>query len=392
MTILGVIQTEEPIAVDEVRSILEERLLAYPRFSMRFARSRFGRLILESDPNFDISFHVRTIPNPGSEARLLETLGGLAGSILPEGRAPWEVLVVENYEGGTLIIPRLHHSLADGIALIQVLVSLCDDAPEHRPPLTADATGRQGIVSRWLRVLTEAVRLALLPSDPPTSIKAPLSGVKNTAWSLPVSTTALRAAAAERGVTINDLVTAAISGALSAVLAERSEAEIDTLRAMVPFNLRNAEVGQPLGNRFGLVLPELPVGDLDSGARLRQVNRTMANLKSSAQGAAAYFVLNVMGFSARVVESLLVRFFGRKSSLVMTNVPGPSEPLSFGGRSISKLLFWVPQAGGIAVGVSVISYGGELTVGVLADDASLPDPMLLIEAYEKELAAYGVPA
>ena len=118
----------------------------------------------------------------------------------------------------------------------------------------------------------------------------------------------------------------------------------------------------------------------------------MTRLKRRAEAAAAYLVLNVMGFSAAAVESALVRFFGRKSSLVMTNVPGPRKPLHFGGRRIERIMFWVPQAGGIGLGVSIMSYHGSVTLGVVSDVGSLDEPQQLVDAFGRELGSYGVGA
>lgn len=388
MTILGVIELDDRLSVERVRAILSERLLAYPRFSMRFGRGRFGRLRLESEPDFDIARHVRTIDDPGSEPALLAVLEGMAGTLLPEGRSPWEVLVAERQGGGTLLIPRLHHSLADGVALIQVLVSVTDDPPEHMAP--DNAHHRRGKLAAAVRTVLESVRLALLPSDPATTLKAPLTGTKRMAWSREIPLEAVLGAAKASGSKINDVMLAGLAGGLRAVLASRGEEIPSSLRAMVPFNLRPPDPEQPLGNRFGLVLPDLPVGTPEPAERLLLVRRMMNRLKRNAQGAAAYALLQMMGFSAAVVESALVRFFGRKSSIVMTNVPGPREHLHFGGARISRLMFWVPQAGGIAVGVSLITYAGSARIGVLADAGSLPDPGALVEAYERELESLGV--
>ncbi len=389
MTILGVLELDAPMTAEAVRVILTERLLVHPRFSMRFVRSRLGRFDLVPQDGFDLARHVRSIPAPADDAGYRAMLGELAGGMISRDAPPWEILVIEDLDGRSVLLPRLHHSLADGISLIQVLVSLCDEPPEHRPPPSAAATGG-GIVSRVVGIVWEALRLAALPIDPPTSLKAPLTGRKRTAWTRPVPLDHLRTAAAEHGATVNDIVLGALSGALGRILASRDEGGVAALRAMVPFNLRTPEAGQPLGNRFGLVLPELPVGTPLASRRLERVNAMMSRLKSRSQGAAAYTVLNVMGVTAAVVERALLWFFGRKSSLVMTNVPGPREPLHFGGRAIDRIMFWVPQAGGIAIGVSVISYAGTVTVGVLADDGSLPDPEELVIAYEDELAGYGV--
>ncbi len=390
MTIVGVIGLDAPMTVEELRTILAERLLAHPRFSMEFATNSWGRLVLRPAESFDITDHVRAVAAPVDEAAFQGFLSGLASGLLPQGRPPWEVLIVEDYRGKAQLVARLHHSLADGISLIQVLVSLCDEPDDSVSAATAGSDrGGSWLVRAW-RVLTAAIRLALKPPDPATSLKSPVTGTKNVAWSQEFDLGVLKASARSRGATLNDLLTAAVAEALAGELASRGEAH-DVLRAMVPFNLRPPIVGQPLGNQFGLVIPALPVGPVSQDERLALVRSRMAELRETAEGTAAYVVLNFMGLTARIVESAIVWFFGKKSSLVMTNVPGPRQTLRFGGRAIDRLMFWVPQSGGIAVGISVISYAGQVTVGVLADEASLEDPKSLVRRVEQALEDYSVP-
>jgi diacylglycerol O-acyltransferase / wax synthase len=184
---------------------------------------------------------------------------------------------------------------------------------------------------------------------------------------------------------VNDVMLTAMSGALRDHLLDRGERLQRDLRAMVPFNLRPPEVGRPLGNRFGLVLPALPVSLDDPIARLRRVQQRMAQIKDTPEASAAFSILTVMGLSGWAVESLLVRFFGTKSSAVMTNVPGPAERLRFAGRRVDRIMFWVPQAGGIGLGVSLLSYAGSVTVGILGDTALLEDPGELVSRFHDEL-------
>lgn len=388
MTILGVIGLDGPMSVDDVRRIVGTRLLRHARFGMRLGRGRWGRHRLEVQDGLDLDQHVRGLPPIGSDEELADLLGDLAGGVLADGRAPWEVFVVEDQRGSTLLVPRLHHSLADGISLIQVLVSLTDEPPLHRPP--PPATDRPGPLTRAWRIVSESVRLVLLRPDRPSALRSPLTGVKRAAWSAPVDLAVLRDAARSQGATVNDLVLGALSGAIGTLLAANGDADVRSVRAMVPFNLRPPDPTQPLGNRFGLVLPELPI-EADRSVRLRRISDGMAGLKSRAQGAASFALLTVMGVTARAVETALVRFFAAKSSLVMTNVPGPADPLHLGGRRIDRLMFWVPQAGGLGLGVSVLSYAGTVVVGILADTGTLADPGVLVAAFEDELVAYGVP-
>jgi diacylglycerol O-acyltransferase len=388
MTILGMFELSGPISVEEVRSVLNDRLLEHPRFRHRLDSGRSGRLRWREDGGFDLAAHVHPLDPPGSTADLTAILGDLAGTTFEHDRSPWKIFVIENHNGRAVLIPLLHHAIADGVALIQVLVSLCDDPPEHRGPPPVDSGG--GRLRRGWQLIRAVLRLALLPRDRPTSLRADLSGTKRVAWSAPLDLDMMRRAAASSGGTVNDLVLSALAGAIRSELLERGETPPESIRAMVPFNLRPPQPGQPLGNRFGLVLPDLPVGSPDPRRRFELVRARMEQIKATPEAVAAFGLISMMGFSAAAVEAALVAFFGRKSSVVVTNVPGPSQRLHFAGRTIERLLFWVPQAGGIALGVSVMSYAGTVVLGVLSDTASLPDPDGFVRRFEAELVALGL--
>jgi diacylglycerol O-acyltransferase / wax synthase len=414
MVIVGFFELDRPIDVDTVRSIIEERLLVYERFRQRVEENGRGRPWWVEDEQFDIAHHV-------FRARIVEPVGPrafntyvdhLASASFLGDRPMWEMHVVERLGRGSAIVAKLHHSIADGIALMQVLLSICDDveptAREHRRRhrwgrvgAGVEVIGREAWqVARRPRRLAElageaigfagaTARLALLPPDPRTSLKSPLSGVKRTSWSEPIPLDRLRDIGRPLRATVNDVMLTAMSGALRDHLLEQGERLHRDVRAMVPFNLRPPEVGRPLGNRFGLVLPALPVGLDDPIARLHRVQERMAQIKDTPEASAAFSILTVMGLSGWAVESLLVRFFGTKSSAVMTNVPGPSERLRFAGRRVERIMFWVPQAGGIGLGVSLLSYAGSVTVGILGDTALLEDPTELVARFYDELDVLG---
>lgn len=396
MVITGFFELEGPIDTAAVRKLLEERLLPFERFQQRVAESRWGRPWWETEVDFDLDRHVVTAPleSPVTHAEFNRFIDVLAGTPLPPERPMWEVHVVEELDGGSAIVARLHHSIADGLALIGVLLSLCDDVPAAPPITIAPPRSRADLGNvRWavdrtrhgLAFATATARLALLRPDPVTSLKTDLSGFKRTAWSEPFALDHLQGVARPLGATVNDVLLTAVSGALRSHFLGRGETIGRDVRAMVPFNLRSDI--DDLGNRFGLVLPSLPVGEPTLRGRLDRVRRRMAQIKGTPEGAAAYSILIAMGWSGRAVETALVRFFAAKSSAVITNVPGPRTALHFGGRRIGRIMFWVPQAGGIGLGISLLSYAGSVQVGVLADTALLADPHDFVASFENELAA-----
>ena len=142
-----------------------------------------------------------------------------------------------------------------------------------------------------------------------------------------------------------------------------------------------------LGNSFGLVFLSLPVGIVDPVRRLRAIKKEMDELKGSPEALVAFGVLNVMGLAPVEVERLGLRFFGSKATAVLTNVPGPREPLYLAGRKVEKVMFWVPQSGRLALGLSILSYAGGVMLGAATDEGLVPDPEKIVDAFGAELEA-----
>jgi hypothetical protein len=156
---------------------------------------------------------------------------------------------------------------------------------------------------------------------------------------------------------------------------------------MVPVNLRGGTPPTDLGNHFGLVVLALPVGVRDPLARLAAVKARMDHLKGSPEALATHGLLRAMGWAPRSVEDLGVWFFGTKASMVLTNVPGPRAPLRLAGTEVSRIMFWVPQSGRMGIGISIFSYAGNVTIGIIVDASLVPDPDALVADLHVEFLA-----
>jgi hypothetical protein len=156
------------------------------------------------------------------------------------------------------------------------------------------------------------------------------------------------------------------------------------LRALVPVNLRPLEEAWKLGNRFGLVFLDLPLGVRNPIARLYAVRENMRALKGSYQPVLALGLLAAMGAGPRVLQDALLGTLSRNASAVMTNVPGPQQPLYLAGAAIDGLMFWVPQSGDIGLGVSIISYDGKVQFGLVTDAGLCPDPEAIVARFGAE--------
>jgi WS/DGAT/MGAT family acyltransferase len=179
-----------------------------------------------------------------------------------------------------------------------------------------------------------------------------------------------------------------VAGALRHYLLDKGE-PVDgvTLRALVPVNLRPVEQAYKLGNQFGLVFLDLPVGIANPVERLYAVRANMNALKGSYQPLVAMGLLAAMGAGPRLLQDVVLTMLARNASAVTTNVPGPQEPLYMAGAQIASLMFWVPQSGDIGMGVSIISYAGEVQFGIVTDRGLCADPEKIIARLEPEFEA-----
>jgi diacylglycerol O-acyltransferase / wax synthase len=403
MVITAVLTFDGRIQLSCLRRTLEERLLRFRRFRQRIVEPRLGIGLphWEDDPHFSLDRHLfpASLPEPGDRAALEALVGDLMSGTLDYERPLWQFHLVEDFEGGSALVARLHHSIADGLALIHVLLSL-DDVPGNESvadtwaagqSLLRHGSGRGGRARLAFQILAAGrslVGLLGMRFDPPTPLRGSLGVRKRAAWSEPVPLEEVRELGRALGGTLNDVITGAIAGALRRYLEERGvEAGGRPLNAVVPVNLRPASDVGTLGNHFGLVFLALPVDEPEPVARLRAVRREMDALKASPQAMVVYGLLQLFGRAPRWLERLLVNFLGRKATIVMTNVPGPRESISLCGKRLAGLMAWVPQSGRLAVGVSVLSYAGMLQVGVVADERLVPDPGRIVADLQQELEA-----
>ena len=233
-------------------------------------------------------------------------------------------------------------------------------------------------------------RLLLMSPDPQTLFKGELGVSKRAAWSAPIALDDIKAIGRAVGGTVNDVLLAAVTGALRRYLLGRG-AQVDGLdvRAAVPVNLRAPNEPPTLGNRFGLVFLSLPIGADDPLDRLYDLKQRMEAIKGSPEALVTFGVLHAMGLMTSQLQDVGMALFGSKATAVMTNVPGPRETIYLAGAPVRELMFWVPQSGRLGLGVSIISYAGQVRLGVATDVRLIPDPDTIIGAFHDEFELLG---
>lgn len=434
MMIVGVWTLAPGIRYQDLCARVEERLLKYARFRQRVVEDAAGATWVE-DEDFDIAHHVvreklRRSARGAEQAALQDRIGELAMQPLDRDRPLWQMHVVEDYGGGSALIVRIHHCIADGIALISVTMSLVDGgaAPPERKrrpvaegaedwiadtlikpftDMTVKALGAAGegavrslgllrdprkgmsgpleLAKLAYQVISDAAALALMPDDSRTRLKGKPGTSKRVAWCEPIPLDEVKAVGRALHCSVNDVLLSCVAGAIGGYLRSLGDDVTgQEIRAMIPVNLRPIEQAYKLGNRFGLVPLVLPIGMDNPIERVYEVRRRMNALKGSTQPILAFGLLAVAGLLIKPAQEAMLSLFGNKTTAVMTNVPGPREKLKFLGSTLEQSMFWVPQSGDIGLGVSILSYGGGVQFGVIADSALCPQPQKIIDEFEPE--------
>jgi WS/DGAT/MGAT family acyltransferase len=430
MMICGVLIFRERVALARLKATLAKRFLRFKRFRQRVAQSSAGAY-WETDPAFDLATHVKRIVLPGRAAKAeLEMLASkLMSTPLDPARPLWQFHLVERFDGGSAVIMRIHHCYADGIALIQVMLSMTDAdragrAAGLRPPprtrevdpndplagllepvadtlklamktgstlvekgidLLQDPAMAVQLVEQGSALTADIAKLVLMREDSRTRFKGKPGITKRVAWADPVPLTEVKAVGRALDCSVNDVLLSSVAGALRSYLTRRGDDVAGaTLRALVPVNLRRPEKAWKLGNRFGLVFLDLPLGIENPVERVYAVRAKMRELKGSYQPILAFAILAAMGAGPKLLQEQLLALLAKNATAVMTNVPGPQQPLYFAGAKIDSLMFWVPQSGDIGMGVSILSYDGHVQFGLVTDRGLCPDPDRVIERFAPE--------
>jgi WS/DGAT/MGAT family acyltransferase len=424
MMIVGVLVLAGPVDVPRLEATLARRILAIPRFRQRTDARPTGTWWTD-DAHFDIARHIKRIrlPGAGDKAELQRLVAELASTPLDPDHPRWQFHIVEDYEGGAAVVARIHHAIGDGVAMIGVLLSLTDGnlTPGRRRKRSVSAEGGHGAWSDLVERVTgtmqeglqlsiealrksftaagnptqllrdgtgiaaELVYLLLMPQDTPTRFKGMPSGNKRIAWSEPIVLPEVKAVSNILGCSINDMLLTAVAGALRGYLVEKGdETRGVEVRALVPVNLRPPGSEHTLGNRFGVVAIELPVGLENPLARLGEIHRRMETLKRSYEPLATLGLLEALGYAPQAVQDSLFDLLLSRATAVMTNVPGPQQPLHLAGNEIKQVMFWVPQAGNISMGVSILSFNGQVQFGLITDEATVPDPEVIVARFKPE--------
>jgi diacylglycerol O-acyltransferase len=421
---------------EDLLALIGQRLVYLPRYRQRVMAvpGHLARPVWVDDVDFDLNYHVRrsALPAPGSEAQLFELVARLMSRPLDKERPLWEAYFVEGLDGDRVaLVTKTHQAVVDGVGTIELGQLILDTSPQDceagedtwaprrqpsRGQLLLDAVsetvqrpgelvenGRsaaQDAVATAEKVVgtvggvASALRTMARPA-PAGPLNVPVSGGRVFAV-VRTSLDDYRRVRAQHGGTVNDIVLTAITGALRQWLLSRgSSLDGDsTVRALVPLAVRDADSGEFssasfVGNQVDSYLVDLPVGEPDPVLRLQHIGHAMAEHSDSGRSVAARTLLRVGGFAPATLHSLGARaagsFSGRIFNLLITNSPGPQQPLYAGPAKMTEMFPVIPLVRNQALAIGVTSYHGNVYFGLNGDRKAVSDVNLLAAMIEESL-------
>jgi len=422
-----------------VQAAVDYTVELVPRFRQRVEEAplHLGMPEWVDDPHFDRDYHFRrlSVAAPGGMRELLELAGALLATPLDRERPLWEAYYAEGLEGGrSAFFLKLHHAVVDGVGSIALLRGLTQASAVDRPPHVSRARSnepsRRGWAERMLRLAVDdaqvSARLALNVAASPLRVAMhprrslcdagrtarslrgmvadlarpavvdplgdAMSGLSRRLDVLDLSLERLKEIKTPLQVTLNDLILAALAGALGGYHRKR-RLRVDELNCLVPVDLRSNAERDQMGNRVGNICVALPVGETRPEIRLRKIVEQTREAKIDRR-AAGYAVLAelVRVLPASGLGWIMRQSFG-KVNVACTNVPGVSEPRFMGGARVSAIYPFASVVERTPLVIALLSYAGSIHVGIDVDPEAIPDAHVIAELLEsgieemKELAA-----
>jgi diacylglycerol O-acyltransferase / wax synthase len=398
-----------PLTEQDLARLITERIHLVPRFRQKVVIPPFGagRPVWVDDEGFDLSFHLRrtALPSPGGRRELAEFVQRVHSRPLDRTKPLWEMYLIEGLEDGYVaVLSKSHHAMIDGLGGMDIATVLFDFTEESqrlepqpwaprpgpsgrdlffeavadqlRNPVHALMEGTGRILRAPQEALAEAGRLLggvrsllALGQAPAGPFNVPVGPNRRFAMAeVPVADA--KAVKNALGGTVNDVLLAAVAGALRTLLRQRGERVTgQTLRAMVPVSTRGEATAHALGNQVSMFFVDLPIGVSDPARRLRRITGATRELKTSHQAMAATAIMNSAQWAPPTLHGLAARLVARQRfvNLIVSNVPGPQVPLYLDGARLMVAFPVLPLGETMALSVAVTSLSGVLGFGFTTD-------------------------
>jgi WS/DGAT/MGAT family acyltransferase len=397
MASLAVLFFAQTLPIDKLKALVEDRLMSYERFRQRILPSRIPRARprWHEGDDFALDQHLfRTTLSPQDTARDLEALiRKLLSEPMSEDQPLWQLHLVEEVDGGSVLVVKIHQSVVDGTSASRIILGLGSTKEGEDPEITfhglegrfqtkevVEAASQSGATVRSL------CRLIAQRSDTDSSLMGKPTNQRLVAWSQDFPLIRLRSFATRLETSETELLLAAVTACLRQELMRLDLLpESTTLRAVVPCNLRSPE-DHPLGSRFGLAVLPLPVGRTTARSRIRKLRQDLEDLGSDPGSFATFQDIGDPGFRMSHVEDQIARQIAKKTTLLLSFAPQPTKPLYFCGQKLEHWLYWPAQAGLQKLGLGLTATSDQLRLGVIVDRGSAADPHRIAQAFDQALA------
>ena len=422
------------VDIERIRTLVASKLHLIPRYRQRLGWVPVeGHPVWVDDERFDITYHVRhaSLPRPGSMSQLTTVMGRLVSQQLDRSKPLWEMTVVEGLEGDRFaVIVKIHHSMIDGIAGVDLMALLLDlqpvdvveegpvfdprPAPEGAELFVRESARRLGEMVTAFRNRHEfAENLQSLIND--TAKRLIAAGYSlSSGWLSRASETPINGKVGPNrrfatldtpldevkeiknrlGGTVNDAILAVVAGGVRKYLTEVHSFDVAGVdfRAMAPVSVRAPGERGQMGNQVAMWLVAMPLDDPDPVGRLASVRDETDRLKKTNQALGAATLVRVSAGAPATLVSLASRLAtsARPFNMTVTNVPGPQFPLYLLGARMEAQYPLVPLWEGHGIGIALFSYNGTIYWGCNADYDLVPDLDLFVASVDaafKELVA-----
>jgi diacylglycerol O-acyltransferase len=393
MVIGALLLFDERLALGALEETIRDKLIPHRRFRQHVVEPKhwFGRPFWRDDLAFEIREHVGKLSLP--EAADAEALARLVdermNTPLPLDRSPWSFELIDRAAGGSALLVRIHHCIADGRALVSLLADLADGPDKGAsPPSVVPRSFTSDRPRRFVDRVASLFRF-LTPSDDPVGLlHRPLSGRKRVAWSAPIPLESVKSIARAKGHHLADVLLAAAAGALDRYVGAHGQAP-RFLGALLPVAGPADSTGDGLGNHYASVFVRLPISATDPRTRLEVIARDLAAVRRGGVLRVMVGLMRLAGAVAPALERWALRWGARRTSLVVSSLAGPTAATRFAGAPLHTIVVWAPAAASVGLTLTFFGYAGVLHVGVLADAAVIDQPEELAASFQSAIDELG---
>ena len=418
-----------PKYVSELARSIREYSSPEPPFNQRLTR-RFGQYQWMEDQQFDMDHHFRheALPKPGRIRELLSLVSAEHSNLLDRERPLWEAHLIEGIRGRQFALyTKVHHSVVDGISAMRMGMRALSPDPEERdlPPVWAYKPKKRGrglpsnpvdAVSSLARLTTGASRqIATVPAlareiysvtqkakddpnfvsifqAPDTILNQCITGSRRFA-AQSYSLDRLKRLSAAFNCTLNDVVLSMCGHALREYLISQNALPDRPLIAMVPMSLRKDDSAG--GNQIAMILANLGTHICDPANRLRVVQASVREAKKRCAQMSSEEILNFTALSMAPTGLNLLTGLApkwRAFNVIISNVPGPREPLYWNGARMEGMYPVSIVLDRIALNMTLTSYRDQIEFGLIACRRTLPSMQRLLDYLEQSIRELEIAA